>query len=71
MEGYVVGQYKDYLFIFGGSICFKILDNNYQDFFNFDILFIDFNENWASVYINGSYEGSFGEQISVMGLFYY
>lgn len=71
MEGYAVGQYKDYLLIFGGSIRSKISDNNYQNFPNLDILLIDFDENRASAYTNGSFEGSLGEQISATGLSYY
>lgn len=71
MHGYAVGQYEDYLLVFGGSIRSKVSDNDYQDFPNLDILLIDFNEKRASAYTNGSFEGSLGEQISATGLSYY
>jgi hypothetical protein len=71
MDGYAIGQYKDYLLVFGGSIRTKVADNSYQDFPNLDILLIDFNENRASAFTNGSFEGSLGEQISATGLSYY
>lgn len=71
MEGYAVGQYKEYLLIFGGSIRSRVADNNYRNFPNLDILLIDFNENRASAFTNGSFEGSLGEQISATGLSYY
>lgn len=71
MHGYAVGQYKDYLLIFGGSIRSKVGEQTYDDFPNLDILLIDFRENRASAFTNGSYEGALGEQISATGLSYH
>ncbi|MBV6655702.1 MAG: hypothetical protein KI786_18170, partial [Mameliella sp.] len=71
MHGYAIGQYKNYLLIFGGSIRSLTYGDKYQDFPNLDILLIDFNEKRASAYTNGSYEGSLGEQISATGMSYY
>ncbi|MEQ8706647.1 MAG: hypothetical protein RIC19_22130 [Phaeodactylibacter sp.] len=71
MHGYAIGQYKDYLLVFGGSIRSKVSEQDYRDFPNLDILLIDFNEKRASAYTNSSFEGSLGEQISATGLSYY
>ena len=71
MHGYAIGQYKNYLLIFGGSIRSRISDNDYQDFPNLDILLIDFNEKRAGAYTNGNFDGSLGEQVSASGLSYY
>lgn len=71
MHGYAIGQYGDYLVIFGGSIRSRVGEQQFEDFPNLDILLIDFKRRRASAYANSSNEGPLGEQMSATGLSYH
>jgi hypothetical protein len=71
MSGYAVGQYDDYLLIFGGTIKSKAAELQEEQFPNLDILLIDFQRERASAYTNGQLDGALGEQMSATGLSYY
>jgi hypothetical protein len=71
MYGYAIGEYEDYLMVFGGSIRSQQTEQYRQDFPNLDILLIDFKRQRASAYTNGQLEGALGEQMGATGLSYY
>lgn len=71
MYGYAVGQYEDYLMIFGGSIRNDAPEVYNEDYPNLEILLIDFKRGRASAYTTGQLEGTLGEQMAATGLSYY
>lgn len=71
MYGYAVGQYGDYMLIFGGSIRSDVPEQFRQDFPNLDILMIDFKRKRAAAYTSGNLEGLLAEQISATGMAYF
>lgn len=71
MSGYAVGQYEDYLMVFGGIIQSESTELYEEDFPNLEILLIDFKRERASAYTNSQLDGALGEQMSATGLSYY
>ncbi len=70
MYGYAVGQYQQYLIIFGGSIRSDAPGGYQGDFPNLDILLIDLALKRASAYTSSNLEGELAEQACSTGMAY-
>lgn len=71
MYGYAIGQYQDYLLVFGGRIRSELSEIQEKDFPNLDLLLIDFKRNRASAFTTSTLEGLLAEQMNATGMAYY